>query len=174
MDKSFGEIFPTLQLDHDLTQAMQGAVIQKVSTNKDRSAIRIYLHCDSLIPKRRIWKMEQEIKKQCFPKENVSVHIMESFSLSSLYTPSKLYDVYKDSILEELHAYSALLFGVFKKADLDFDQEDHLLVTLEDTVIAHGYENELHDILDKIFCQRCQKILSRKDFLPEMSADAGD
>ena len=159
MDKSFGEIFPTLQLDHDLTQAMQGAVIQKVSTNRDRSAIRIYLHCDSLIPKRRIWKMEQEIKKQCFPKENVSVHIMESFSLSSLYTPSKLYDVYKDSILEELHAYSALLFGVFKKADLDFDQEDHLLVTLEDTVIAHGYENELHDILDKIFCQRCQQTL---------------
>ena len=38
--------------------------------------------------------------------------------------------------------------------DLEFT-EDHLLVTLEDTVIAHGYEEELHDILDKIFCERC-------------------
>ena len=135
-------------------QMMQDSVIQKVSTNRDRSAIRIYLHCASLVPKRRIWKMEQQIKKQCFAKENVSIHIIESFSLSSLYTPQKLYDIYKDSILEEINAYSALLFGVFKKGDLEFT-EDHLLVTLEDTVIAHGYEEELHDILDKIFCERC-------------------
>ena len=71
-----------------------------------------------------------------------------------MYTPQKLYDIYKDSILEEINAYSALLFGVFKKVDLEFT-EDHLLVTLEDTVIAHGYEEELHDILDKIFCERC-------------------
>lgn len=131
-------------------QIMQGAMIQKVSTNRDRSAIRIYLHCDSLVPKRRIWKMEDAIKKQCFAKENVTIHIIESFSLSALYTPEKLYDIYKDSILEEINAYSALLFGVFKKADFTFS-EDHLLVTLEDTVIAHGYEQELHDILDKIF-----------------------
>ena len=159
MDKSFQEVFPSLQLDNDLMQIMQGAMIQKVSTNRDRSAIRIYLHCDSLVPKRRIWKMEDAIKKQCFAKENVTIHIIESFSLSALYTPEKLYDIYKDSILEEINAYSALLFGVFKKADFTFS-EDHLLVTLEDTVIAHGYEQELHDILDKIFCQRCgQKLI---------------
>ena len=159
MDKSFQEVFPSLQLDNDLMQIMQGSMIQKVSTNRDRSAIRIYLHCDSLVPKRRIWKMEDAIKKQCFAKENVTIHIIESFSLSALYTPEKLYDIYKDSILEEINAYSALLFGVFKKADFTFS-EDHLLVTLEDTVIAHGYEQELHDILDKIFCQRCgQKLI---------------
>ena len=118
MNKSFQEVFPSLQLDKDLMQMMQDSVIQKVSTNRDRSAIRIYLHCASLVPKRRIWKMEQQIKKQCFAKENVSIHIIESFSLSSLYTPQKLYDIYKDSILEEINAYSALLFGVFKKGDL--------------------------------------------------------
>ena len=101
-------------------QIMQGAMIQKVSTNRDRSAIRIYLHCDSLVPKRRIWKMEDAIKKQCFAKENVTIHIIESFSLSALYTPEKLYDIYKDSILEELKNYSLMEYNLLRSAKMEF------------------------------------------------------
>ncbi len=159
MDRSFQELFPTLQLDTDLTHALEGAVVTRVSTNRDRTAMRIYLHIKSLVPKRRIWKLEEEIKKQCFAKENVRIHVMESFSLSSLYTPEKLYEAYKDSILEEIDAFSSLLFGIFKKATFDFSTEGHLTVTLEDTVISREYEETLHEILDKIFCERCNQKL---------------
>ena len=74
MDKSFQEIFPSLQLDTDLVHALEGAVVTKVSANRDRTAMRIYLHLQALVPKRRIWKLEQEIKKQCFPRENIRIH----------------------------------------------------------------------------------------------------
>lgn len=157
MDKGFQEIFPTLQLDNDLRQALKDAIVTRVSTNRDRSAMRIYLCMKSLVPKRRIWKLETEIKRQCFAKENVRIHVMESFSLSSLYTPEKLYEAYKDSIFEEINAYSTLLLGIIKKAEFDFSKEGQLTITLEDTVIARDYEEKLHDILDKIFCERCNQ-----------------
>ena len=130
MDKGFQEIFPSLQLDKDLVHALEGAVVTKVSANRDRTAMRIYLHLQALIPKRRIWKLEQEIKKQCFPRENVRIHIIESFSLSSLYTPEKLYDAYKDSIFEEIDAFSSLLLGIYKKADIVFSGDNHITCLL--------------------------------------------
>ena len=157
MDKRFEDIFPSLQLDIDLVHALEDAVVTRVSANRDRTAMRIYLHFQSLVPKRRIWKLEKEIKKQCFPRENVRIHIIESFSLSSLYTPEKLFDAYKDSILEEIDAYSSLLLGIYKKADITFSQDNHITVTLEDTVIAREYEETIHDILHKIFFDRCHQ-----------------
>ncbi len=157
MARSFQELFPSLQLDKDLENALNGALVERVTTNSDRSAMRIYLHLQTLVPKRRIWKLEQEIKKQVFPNNEVRIHIIESFSLSSLYTPETLYDAYKDSILEEIDAYSSLLLNVFKKAEFDFSEEGKLVVCLEDTVIAREYEEKIHEILFKIFCERCRQ-----------------
>ncbi len=160
MARGFRELFPNFITDKDLEKILDEATVEKVSTNAAKDALRIYLCCGSLIPKRRIWSLEDEIKKQFFGKQNVAVKIVERFTLSSQYSPKALYDMYQDSILEELDAYSSVMFGVFKKADFVFDKENHLLITLEDTVIAHGREGELHDILDKIFCERCgQKLI---------------
>ena len=160
MERSFEELFSNLKLDRDLTNALEGATVSRVSTNHSRTGMRIYLEIKTLVPKRRIWKLEDEIKRQCFPKEELRIHIIESFSLSSLYTPEKLYEAYRDSILEEIDAYSSLLLGVYKKADFDFSKEGYLNVVLEDTVVAREYEQVLHDILHKIFWDRChQKVM---------------
>lgn len=157
MEHSFEALFSNVKLDKDLVRAMEGATVLRVSTNRDRSGMRIYLNLNTLVPKRRIWKLEEEIKKQCFPKENLRIHIIESFSLSSLYTPQKLYEAYQDSILEEIDAYSSLLMGIYKKADFDFSKEGYMRVILEDTVVAREYEDTLHEILQKIFCERCRQ-----------------
>ena len=151
----FFELFPKLEIDRDLSHALEDGVVEKVSTNGAHDALRIYLSCSALIPKRRIWKLEEEIQKQCFPGQRIKIRIIEKFRLSGQYNPKNLYEAYKDSIYEEIDHFSALLFGVFKKAQMEFDRADHLQITLEDTVIARERENDLHDILDKIFCERC-------------------
>ena len=130
MERSFEELFSNLKLDRDLTNALEGATVSRVSTNHSRTGMRIYLEIKTLVPKRRIWKLEDEIKRQCFPKEELRIHIIESFSLSSLYTPEKLYEAYRDSILEEIDAYSSLLLGVYKKADFDFSKLKSALKTV--------------------------------------------
>lgn len=156
MERNFVDVFPSLQLDKDIERALEHAVVTSVRSSRDGATIRIYLSCDTLIPKRRIWRLEEEIKRQIFPqKKELNLYVIESFTLSNLYTPATLYDAYRDSILEELHAYNTILYGFFSRAELDFSEEGKLTVCLEDNVIAKGYEDELRDILHRVFCVRC-------------------
>lgn len=155
----FYEVFPNIQTDSDLDAVLTDATITKVSTSKAKDDIRIYVTFNTLIPKRRIWKLESSIKKQFFPNEPVEIKILEDFDLSSQYNPVNLLDAYNDSILEELEKKSALLFSIYKKADVEIVSDDTLKVTLEDTIVAKSKAKELEDMLADIFCLRChQKI----------------
>ena len=115
----FYEVFPNMNAESDLSNALSDATVTKVSTGRSKDDIRIYVTFNTLIPKRRIWNLEKSIKKQFFSNNGVSIRILEDFDLSSQYTPKNLIQSYNDSILEELEARSALLFNIYKKADLE-------------------------------------------------------
>ena len=103
MDRPFFEVFSNLTVDKDLESFLENASISKVATNANRDSMRIYMECNDLVPKRRIWKLEEEIKKQYFSRQNLNVNIIEKFRLSEQYNSEKLYEIYKDSILEEIY-----------------------------------------------------------------------
>lgn len=171
MSKAFFELFNNLTVDHDLEEALSDATIDRVSSNRNRDAMRIYMTNDILIPKERIWKLEDEISTQYFSRSHVQVHIIERYHLSDQYTPKRLYEMYKDSIDEEIRRYSMILYSIVKKADFNFDKPDHLTVVLEDTPLSHSHEEELHHILDKIFCDRCsQKLIIDFDYKKPVSS----
>ncbi|QFJ55518.1 PolC-type DNA polymerase III [Pseudobutyrivibrio xylanivorans] len=151
----FYEVFPNMNAENDLATALSDATVTKVSTGRSKDDIRIYVTFNTLIPKRRIWHLEKSIKKQFFPNNGVSIRILEDFDLSSQYTPENLISSYNDSILEELEDRSALLFNIYKKADVDITEDGKLKVTIEDTVIGREKEAELFDLLHTIICRRC-------------------
>ncbi len=155
----FFEVFPNMNTESDMETALSDATITKVSTGRSKDDIRIYVTFNTLIPKRRIWHLEKSIKKQFFPNNGVTIKILEDFDLSSQYTPSNLIQTYNDSILEELDEKSALLFNIYKKADREITEDGHLKITIEDTLIAHEKEQELHEMLHNIFCNRCRQNL---------------
>ena len=126
-----------------------------MASNSAQNALRIYLESTRLIPKPEIYHIEQEIKQQLFPRKEIAVKIIEKFNLSSQYTPEKLMAVYRDSILEEIRNYSVLLYNLMRCGKMEFDREDHMILTLEDTIVASERSNELIDILEKIICERC-------------------
>ena len=99
--------------------------------------------------------MEKAIRDQLFAGVQMTVKIIEKFSLSRQYTPEKLMDVYKDSILLELKEYSIFELNLFRKADCIFENEHNLHLTLEETVISEGKGDELIRVLEKIFTERC-------------------
>ena len=156
---SFYDVFPNMQAGNDLETALSDATVTKVSTGRSKDDIRIYVTFNTLIPKRRIWHLEKSIKNQFFPNNGVTIRILEDFDLSSQYTPSNLLQSYNDSILEELENISALLFNIYKKADVDVTEDGHIRITLEDTIIGHESEHELIDILHSILCTRCHQNL---------------
>ena len=155
MSKAFAEVFPTLKLDDELKRLLDTAEVTKISANHDHSHIRIYLLAERLIFKSKVWKLEEEIKNQIFASQNVTVKIIEKFQLSEQYNAKTLTEIYFDSVLEELYAYSVLEYNLLRTAKKEFDKPNHLILTLEKTIIAKTRTNELLEFLEKVYCERC-------------------
>ena len=155
MAKSFFEVFPQLKLDTDLQGMLDDATVSKVSTTRQRNSLRIYLGCGRLLPKEKVYFLENELKRQLFPHHTMNIKIIEKFQLSEQYTLKNLLDVYWNSILTEFHRYSLLEYNLLRHAKLDVVEEKVLRVSLEDTVLAHQKEEDIYHILEKIFNERC-------------------
>ncbi len=155
MGKLFFEVFPGLSVQPEIAGLMEGVEVTKVSTNHQRNHLRVYLLSGRLIEKENIYHLEQDIKKQLFPKHDVSVKIIEKFHLSGQYNPQKLMGVYKDSILQEFHTYSLLEYSMLRLAQMEFPKEDKMQLILEDSVIARQKSEDMVQVLEKIICERC-------------------
>ncbi len=155
MNKLFFDVFPELKMPSEMERLMSEVEVTKVSTNRQRDHLRVYLLSSRLIEKNRIFRLERDIKKQLFPNHELSVKIIEKFQLSGQYNPQKLMMVYRDSVLEEFRTYSLLEYSMLKSAHMEFPEENMLTLTLEDSVIAREKSEEMISILEKIICERC-------------------
>ena len=155
MSKAFREAFPTLKLEEELEGLLDTTEVTKISANHEHTHIRIYLRAKRLIFKKNIWKLEKAITEQIFQNRGIQVKIIESYELSEQYTPKSLIEVYKDSILDELNAYSVLEYNLLRTADMEFPEEDRLILTMDETIIAKTRTDEIIKFLEKVICERC-------------------
>ena len=155
MTKQFFEVFPALKLEQKIQELFEQVTVEKVSAIRSRELIRVTIACDYLIPKDTILKVEKEIKKQLFSAYPVIVKLYERFHLSGQYTPEKLMNAYRESILLELRAYSPVEYNLFRGADISFPSDGVMQLTVEETVIAHEKAAEVGRILEKIMNERC-------------------
>ena len=155
MGKQFFEVFPKLKLDQKNQDLFEQTEIEKVTTTKSRELIRVTFLSRHLIQKENVLKVENEIKKQFFQDYTVRVKLYERFQLSGQYTPEKLMEMYRDSILLELKNYSPVEYNIFKGADISYPDEREIHLTIDDTVPARSRKDELIRILQKILNERC-------------------
>ena len=155
MSKAFREAFPTLKLEEELEGLLDTTEVTKISANHEHTHIRIYLRAKRLIFKKNIWKLEKAITEQIFQNRAIQVKIIESYELSEQYTPKSLIEVYKDSILDELNAYSVLEYNLLRTADMEFPEEVRLILTMDETIIAKTRTDEIIEFLEKVICERC-------------------
>ena len=152
--KRFFDVFPSLTLEGKVRDLFEQVDVERVSSNKRRDLLRVYIVSGRLIEKEFIFKMEEMIKKQLFPSFPMVIKMYEKYHLSSQYNPQKFMDVYRNSILLELREYSPVEYNVFKNADVTYPEENKLLLTVEDSVPARSKSAELVRILDKIYNER--------------------
>ena len=155
MAKQFFDVFPNLKLDKKNQELFEQVTVEKVSATKSRELIRVTFVSEHLIPKENVLKVEKEIKKQFFEKHTVRIKLYERFRLSEQYTPEKLMDVYRDSILLELKEYSPVEYNIFKGAEIAYPSLQQMELTVEDSVPVKTRIGELVRILEKIFNERC-------------------
>ena len=155
MEKKFFEAFPNLTLTGTHKDLFEQVVVEKVTATKRKDLLRVYIRSERLIEKENIYAVENEIKKQFFPNDNIVIKIYEKFVLSEQYNPEKLMYVYKDSILMELKECEHMLYTMFRTAQMQFPDNNTMELILEDSVIAKSKEDELVRILDKVLNERC-------------------
>lgn len=153
--KNFFEVFPGLRLEKETGGIWRKVQVKRVALNQDKTLLRVYIDSEHLIQKAIIYKVEEEMKQQLFQKMDMRVKLVEFYRLSSQYTPAKLLNIYKDSILLELKNYSAIEHNLFLRAECKFPEEQVLQLLIEDSMIAREKSGELKRILEKIFTERC-------------------
>ena len=154
MAKGFLEVFPTLNIAEPLKELLALAEVEKVTSAKDRSSIRVYMKSARLIHKQNIYDLERGIKDQLFPDKQITIKIQEKYRLSGQYTPEKLLKMYRDSLLLELKHYSIVEYSMFRKAQIVFENEGKMVLTVEDTMVNRDKTNELKRVLEKVFNER--------------------
>ncbi len=152
--KPFEEVFPGLRADDELGMILHDTEVAKVTMNKRRDYLRVYIICSRCIHKKYIYQLEEVIKKQLFGDYDLKVKVIEQFELSALYTPEKLIEMYRSSIEMELQNHSRYLGYAFRTAGLSCSGNE-LTVSLADNTVARENEEELYEALDKILNGRC-------------------
>ena len=154
MAKTFSEVLPGFQGSSEISGILKWIQIDRVSMNRAQDMIFIYLTAERLIPKRLIYKLEGEIKKQFFYTATTGIKIRENYQLSEAYSVEYLMEQYRDSLLLELKTYSRLLHSLFDHAVLAYPDEEELVVEVEDSMVARAKGQELEKILHKVLNER--------------------
>ncbi len=160
MTKLFFDVFPTLEIDGNMKKLLTEAEVTKVGMNHEKTHLRVYLSSTRLIHKNDIYRLEQSIESQIFKGRQMNVKVIEKYQLSEQYTPEKLLELYKDSIMEELKNYSLMEYNLLRTAKMEFLSETHMRLTLENTIIAQTRSHEIVEFLEKVICERCGLNLS--------------
>ena len=152
--KRFFQIFNTLVVSEDQRTLFEEVIGKKVSINKERTLLKVYITSDHLIDKKDIIKMERTISKQLF-KNEVRVLIIETFNLSSQFNAQTLYDVYRESLEEDMRIHHPILYAVYKKGRVKVKPEGEVLIELENNPVARENAAGIANYFRMIFTDRC-------------------
>ncbi|MFI3238818.1 MAG: PolC-type DNA polymerase III [Lachnospiraceae bacterium] len=156
MGKPFLEVFPALSLDDSMRKLMGQAEVSKIVNITSKGFLRIHVESAYVIEKNKIYQLEEAITKMLVDYGDTRVaKIYEHFNLSSQYSAKYFMDTYRDSILLEIKNFSHILYIALKKADLEYVDEENIVLYIEENEYVRMQIDELIRILDKIFVERC-------------------
>lgn len=150
----FKEAFPKLQLSGRLANLADDMEVERVTLNPSKDHLHVYITSHNWIGKKYIYKLEEAILSQIFEKSSMTVTVVESFMLSSSYTPSNFYEVYQSSMQLELEHYNQLLYQTYVHSILTFPSDKEVHIAMPDTIVATSRKEDLINYLDKVFNHR--------------------
>ena len=153
-EKLIEEAFPELQIPEEMEPYLRTARIGRVVFARRANTLYVFLTGRQWIHRKYLERLEQEIARQLFPKCAMQVRIREQFHLSAQYTPERLMEAYRPSILHELKGRDVVLFHLFRTAELSFPEKDRLVISLEQSALAAEREQELLSFLREMYRSR--------------------
>ena len=154
MSMLFFEVFDQLtNLPANLEDVFKDVQVERVSVSKSKSEIRIYMESNRFIKRNHIKKMEYQLQKQLFSSTSNIVVLHESYNLSAQYTPENLFNVYKDSIMEEVRERSILEYNIFELSELRFE-DNNMIFRCEDNFLVKKVSGDIITYLTTLYQER--------------------
>lgn len=128
----FFDVFEGLSAPKDVSMLFEDVIVDRVVASNAKAILKIYIRSHHIINSKKIKTMEYQLHKQLFP--SLSVTLFERYDLSAQYTPKKLMEIYKKSLLDEVKERSVLEYNILKHGKIEyfdntfcFDVEDNFL-----------------------------------------------
>lgn len=154
MGVHFFEVFDKLtNIPSEIEGLFQEVKVKRVALSKSKQEVRVYIESKRLIQRRQVKKMEYYLYKQLFMNTQNVVNICENYVLSAQYTPETLFDLYKESILDEFRERSILEYKVFALSRIEFDG-NNLTFSCEDNFLIKKMAGEISSHLTSIYKDR--------------------
>lgn len=153
MEKTFRDIFQSLELSDELKNVTEDVYVVKMAGPKTGERLKIYIKSNHIISRSQLNELANQIKKQVIKKNDVEVKFVERYNLSSTYDAKSILNEYKDSLIEEFHETNEIIYHIIKNAKMEADS-DTIFLEVGDTVIARNSESEIRRILEMIFTER--------------------
>ena len=156
MEKKFFDVFSSLVVSDDDRELMEETKVTRLVSSSRRDKLHVHIVSDYIIPKDRIYEIEEQIEKQYYPNAPVRVRIIEKFSLGGAYTAKSIISQYRGSIIAEASRINPAWVDLLRHADYDFPEGGNSIVlVLEDRMLSHDMADEITDFLDHAINDRC-------------------
>ena len=158
MTKHFFEAFPTLEINKSLTEEFSDVDVLRITVNSAGSVMRVYIDSFHLLGYKDLKKVESEIERQIVKRmygKDCQVKLIEHYKLASGYSVKSLIGEYEDSMMAEIKAYDHVLHQLISHAVFEYNSDNSINISLEDSLISRSREKDVLDILDKILNERC-------------------
>lgn len=151
-EKAFFEVFPDYHCPDELNNLFGNVKVTDVVLSKSKKLLKIYINSRILIPKKKIYKMEDSLSSYLF-QNRMHVKIIEHYELSGQYNVTSLTDMYKESLLDEINHESNILFRLIKNADW-YVNDNVIHLTLDDTFLARQRAVYIKNFLETVYKER--------------------
>ena len=172
MTTNFLDVFSKIEFDAEQKKLYEKTEVSCIKAGNKGEFVLIELSSPHIIPKKNIFKAQEMIRANYFSNAGTLVEIREHFVLSSLYTPKALWDVYHESIFDELKQISSLSYSLLKTGEIKFISDDEMEIILPKTPIAVRRENEIRSFLQTVFSERCNLNVKMRFSYEEIENDS--
>ncbi len=149
----FFDAFEQVSADQELKKLYSEVEVVKVLASRQTKDIFVCIRSARLINRANIRKMEELLNRQLFLHTGNRAVLKPQFELSAQYSLTKLFPIYRDSILEELKEQSVVAYHIFSGAEV-IVEETRLLIKVTDSCVAKDKMTKLKDFLETMFQER--------------------
>lgn len=149
----FFETFDQLSADQEMKKLYGETDVVRILASKHDKTVYICIKSSRIINRQNIRKMEELLNRQLFLHTGNKAVIKPQFELSQQYTLTKLFPIYRDSILEELKEDSVVAYMIFSRAEIGIE-DMKMTIRVTDSCIAREKMPKIKEFLEAIFQER--------------------